>query len=126
MENLTRANAVEDKSFFGDLDKCIDYLIKCRQEGKSVWIEFNGHRLYSCDATVNNVYVQMFGKTKAEVDREEQEYRDEYNNSREERNTRLKENMQEWIEAGSEFIFPERIEEWKRCVDRRANDLYAR
>lgn len=124
MENLTRANAVEDKSFLGDLDKCIDYLIKCRQEGKSIWIEFNGHKLYSCDATVNNVYVQMYGKTKAEVDREMQEEIDEYHKSREERKDRIKENMPEWIEAGSQFIYPERLDEWKRCVERRSNDLY--
>ena len=29
-----------------------------------------------------------------------------------------------WIERGKDFIFPERLEEWKSCVEARANGMY--
>lgn len=124
MENLTRENAVKDDFFVGDIDSCIDYLTKCRQEGKSVWIEFRGQKLYSCDATVNGIYMQVFGKTKEEFEQDEKEFFEGLQKKKTKERSELAEKKPEWIEAGSKLIYPERMKEWEKCVDISMNGLY--
>lgn len=124
MENLTRENAVKDDYFALDLDSCIDYLIKCRQQGKSVWVEFSGQRLYSCDATVNNIYMQVLGKTKEEFEKDEKEFFEGVDSKKAERSAELENKKSDWLNAGSKLIYPERLNEWKKCVDISIDGLY--
>ena len=124
MENLTRENAVEDKFRAGDLDQCIEYLIKCRQEGKSVWVEFNDHKLYSCDATVNNIYMQVLGKTKEEYEKDEQEFLAGLRAEKAQKREEMLKSIPEWLNAGQKLVYPEKAKEWERMVGIRANDLY--
>lgn len=121
MENLTRQNAVEDHYFARNIDNCIAYLIKKRQEGKSVWVEFNGKRLYSCDATENGIYLQMYGRTKEEYGREEEDVLSEENNLKQKRRA----NMPDWLKQGENLVYPEKAREWERVVTARVNDMHS-
>lgn len=124
MENLTRENAVKDDFFGVDLDTCIDYLIKCREQGKSVYIMFNGQKLFSCDATVNSIYMQVLGKTKEEFEKDEQEYFSRYREEMAQKREESKANSEKWRKIGCKYIFPERVEEWKKCVDITVDGVY--
>ena len=124
METLTRENAVKDDYFATDLDKCIAYLIKCRQEGKSVWVEFSGKKLYSCDATVDSIYMQVLGRTKEEFERDEQEFFAGLAKKKARKKKEIDDVKPEWIDAGIKLIYPERITEWERFVEISANGLY--
>ena len=124
MENLTRENAVKDDFFGVDLDRCIDYLIKCREQGKSVYIMFNGQKLFSCDATVNSIYMQVLGKTKEEFEKDEQEYFSRYREEMTKKREESKANREKWKKIGCKYIFPERVEEWEKCVDITVGGVY--
>lgn len=49
-----------------DLDHAILFLEKCRKNGQNVYLDFNGHKLYSCDVTFDSAYLEVIGLTKAE------------------------------------------------------------
>ena len=60
--------------FFGNLEKAVIYLIECRNKGQNVYVDFNGHRLYSCDVTMDSAYIDVVGVTKAEDDAMKDEF----------------------------------------------------
>lgn len=39
-------------------------------------------------------------------------------------NKSMQEKIEKWIEEGKKYIYPQRLDEWKKCVEIRANDLY--
>ena len=117
MDKLTRENAVEDKYWANNLDEAIEYLVKCRQEGKNVWIEFNRQRLYSNDATVDTIYMQMFGKTKQEFEQAHAAARDRVGKKLEELGKEIAEKKPEWIEKGESLIYPAKSKDWKKFID---------
>lgn len=117
MDKLTRENAVEDKYWANNLDEAIEYLVKCRQEGKNIWIEFNGQRLYSNDATVDTIYMQMFGKTKQEFEQAHAAARDRVGKKLEELGKEIAEKKPEWIEKGKELIYPAKSKDWEKFID---------
>ena len=73
MAEMTRekASKVEIK---GGLDEAITYLQDMQQKGQNVYIELGGHKLYSCDITVDGAYMEVLGTTKAENDAMEQKF----------------------------------------------------
>ncbi len=116
MENLTRENATQVEFKGNSLDECIKFLSDCREHGKSVWITFEGKKLYSCDATINNIYIQIYGKTK-------EEYEQDLTHSQEDRtNIDEKEVETEFIRRGSKYIYKEKMKEWEKCVSLQLQD----
>lgn len=65
-----------DILFSKGLDSAIEYLEDCRQRGENVYIDFNGHYLYSADITVDGAYLEVVGMTKEEDEsiREQMKY----------------------------------------------------
>lgn len=125
MKNLTRENAEKIDYFYaGTLDKCVEALIEYKEHGKSVVVDFNGHDLYSCDVTMDSAYKEVLGKTKAEFDKECEEAHKRYLEEQKREEAEAKQKIPSWIERGEKIIYPERFEEWKKCVDGRASDLY--
>ena len=55
-----------EKTYLGNLDKAVQYLEECRKLGKNVYIDFNGHRLYSADISIDGAYLEVLGMTKAQ------------------------------------------------------------
>ena len=52
--------------YLGNLDGCIDELLKYKAKEQLVSIDFNGHILYSDTITVDGAYQEVLGDTKTE------------------------------------------------------------
>lgn len=69
MNKINRENAKEvDMRYIGNtIEEMVEYLINCREKGKSVYVKFNGKILYSADVTLEDAYMQITGFTKEEI-----------------------------------------------------------
>ena len=74
MQEMSRDNAKKIELYFSKLDECVNALLKLKKQGKSVYTEFKGHKLYSCDVTMDSAYQEVTGyKSKAECDKAKKE-----------------------------------------------------
>lgn len=124
MSEMTRENARKIDFYGSTLEECVNSLLKFQQRGESVVVDFNGHQLYSCDVTMDSAYTEITGQTKAEFDKAREEWRKEYQERKARKEAEAKAKIPAWIEKGEAFIYPERMEKWKECVEARAGDLY--
>lgn len=124
MAEMSRDNARKTEFYGGTLEECVNALLKFQNRGESIVIDFKGHQLYSCDVTMDSAYLEVCGKTKAEYDKEREKLRKEYLEERTREEAEVKAKIPAWIKKGEAFIYPERAEEWKKCVEIRASDLY--
>lgn len=102
------------------LEGTVKELLELNAAGKSVYFDFNGIRLYSCDVTMDSAFKEVTGLTKEEFDKHQEEESKKFRLEREQ----SKQNIQIWKERGKKIIFPERHKEWEECVEIRANDFY--
>lgn len=106
------------------IDAAVQTLLDYRKQGISTVITFNGHNLYSCDVTMDSAYQEITGQTKEEFEKGQEEYRIRRKEKRAREAAEAQANIPVWIEKGSEYIYPEKTDEWRECVESRANDLY--
>lgn len=120
MAEMSRENARKIEFYGSTLEECVNVLLEFQNREESVYVNFNGHQLYSCDVTMDSAYLEVLGQTKAEFDKDQEE--------RYERTARKKAEAKAkipvWIKKGEAFIYPERMEEWAECVEVRARDSY--
>lgn len=106
------------------LDRVVNTLIEKNNAGEEYYVEFNGNMLYSDTVTMDSAYLAVTGYTKAEHDEGE---RKEYE-ERAEKERKHKESIpkltKQWIDRGEKVLSPDKLDEWKRCVPMRLNDLY--
>ncbi|MGN1298583.1 MAG: hypothetical protein ACI4UE_01175 [Candidatus Scatovivens sp.] len=72
-----KKNAVEVDFVYkygNTIDGAVKLLEEYKSRGESVYINFNGQRLYSCDVTLDSAYMQVTGMTKAEDEEIRKEY----------------------------------------------------
>ena len=124
MAEMSRDNARKIEFYGSTLEECVNALLKFQNRGESVVVDFNGHQLYSCDVTMDSAYLEVCGQTKAEFDKAQEEWRENYRKEEEEAKAKAEAKVPDWIKRGERFIYPERAEEWKKCVEERAGDLY--
>lgn len=106
------------------LESVVYTLLAAKSRGEHVYCIFNGHKLHSDSVSMDSAYMEVCGYTKAEHDHKMNEWQENYKKQEEIAKQRAKENIPSWIKKGQELIFPERYEEWEKCVQARANDLY--
>lgn len=51
-----------------NLESAVYTLLAAKARGQHVWCEFNGHKLYSDNVTMDSAYLEVTGHTKQEVD----------------------------------------------------------
>ena len=137
MQEMSRDNAEKVDLYFSKLDECVKALLKYKRQGKSVYTEFKGHKLYSCDVTMDGAYQEVTGyKSKAECDKIKQELIKKIEKqdkkeltkkiNEEDKNEKMEasEKIPYWIRRGQKFIYTERGEEWERYVKTRAKGIY--
>lgn len=107
-----------------NLDETVEMLLRMKEQGESVYCNFNGHKLYSDNVTIDSAYLEVCGKTKAEWDKQQQEWLENYKKEEERAKKVAIEKIPSWIEQGKKYIYPQKLNEWERCVNARANDLY--
>lgn len=114
----------ESHAIVGSLDKCVEYLLQCKEAGEQIVFNFNGHNLYSDTVTMDSAYLEVVGQTKADFDKAREEWRNERaaEEARIERELEVK--IPEWKEKGREMFWEDKWELWDEAVEIRANDLY--
>lgn len=117
-------DAVEYKGYLGNLEKAVDFLITARQRGENIYFDFNGHRLYSANITIDSAYLEVVGKTYDEFKEEEEKWLEEFEKKEKAKRQAAQEKIPYWIEEGKKHIPAGLWGEWERCVNIRANDLY--
>jgi hypothetical protein len=118
-------NYKEIEFFAGsNIERAVKELLIYKEKGILACGDFNGTTLYSDTVTLDEAYISITGKTKAQLDKEHQEWKENY--EREER--KFKESIpslsKEWMEKGREILTEDKWEYWDEVVPIRLGDLY--
>ena len=109
---------------YGDLDNVIVALLEYKSKNENVYVEFNGHKLYSLLDDIDSCYVKVTGKSRQEFKNEEEAWREEYRKREAEEKTKARNNIKGWVEQGKDFVYPQKMKDWEKCVKARVEDLY--
>lgn len=107
-----------------NIETAVKELLKYKEKGELACGSFNDHMLYSDNVTVDSAYIEIIGKTKAECDKEQEEWREDYKRREEEHKKKIHELTVEWIERGHKILDEKYWSEWDKCVPIRLGDLY--
>lgn len=110
--------------YLGDLDDAVEFLNDARAEGRNIYIEFNGQKLYSLLDDEDSCYMKVVGTTKKEFEQEQQRWLEEREKRKKEEKAQALVKIPYWIEEGNKLIYPQMQQEWARCVAIRAGDIY--
>lgn len=107
------------------LEEAVNQLIGHRERGESVFCTFNGHKLYSADVTLDSAFLEVTGKNKADADREQKEWLENYQRETEAAVQRVLAKIPKWIKMGKKLgIDPSLLDDWEKMVRIRASDIY--
>lgn len=107
-----------------DIEIAVHQLLEYKEKGELACGSFNGHMLYSDNVTVDSAYLEILGKTKAEWDREQEEWRQDYERREQEHKAKIPELSVEWMDRGHKILDEKYWKEWDECVPIRLGDLY--
>ena len=74
-EEAKKSATPAEKTYLGNIENAVAYLQECKKNGQNVYVDFNGHKLYSADVTLDSAYMEVVGMTKAEDEAIREEYR---------------------------------------------------
>ena len=109
---------------YGNLEDVVRELLKYKEIGIDVYCDFNKHKLYSRNVTLDSAYLEVTGYTYQEFLRRKRESIEKWRKEQEEEKERNKAKKPEWIKRGRKLIDEALWSEWERCIDIRINDLY--
>ena len=107
-----------------NIDEAVEVLTYAREQGRNLWFDFNGHKLYSADVTLDSAYIEVLGMDKATYEKKQKEWREEYERKEKEEEEAAQAKIPYWKEEGKKYIPQPLWEEWEKCVEIRAGDLY--
>ena len=108
----------------GNIEEAVKELWKYKEKGLLVYIDFNGTTLYSDTVTMDNAYLKITGKTKAEFDKAQQDWRDNYDREEQEFKEQIPKLAEEWKKKAREILTKDRWDYWDEIVPIRLGDLY--
>ena len=107
-----------------DLTSAMKLLNKYKSKNELVFINFNGHELYSDIDDLDSAYIKVTGKTKEQFDGHQRLIREEYEEEKRKHEESIPELTTEWIKKGNKILDKEYHELWNECVPIRLSDLY--
>lgn len=107
-----------------DLESTVDALLAAKERGEHVYCVFNGVTLHSDTVSMDSAYMEVTGYTRKEYYQRRKEFIENYKKEEQIAEQKAKENIPNWIERGQALIFPERYEQWKKCVQTCATNVY--
>ena len=110
--------------FGGNIDSAMKLLNEYKAKNELVFINFNGHELYSDIDDLDSAYVKVTGKTKEQFDEHQRLIREEYEEEKRKHEESIPELTTEWIKKGNKILDKEYHELWNECVPIRLSDLY--
>lgn len=121
---LTMSKAILEKKYINRLEDCAKFLEQAKRDGQNISYEFNGHTLYSEFDTPDTCFLKVCGKTQEERRIADEKWRKEYQEREAKESAEAQAKIPEWKKRGEALIYPKRKENWHKCVEGRANDLY--
>lgn len=109
---------------WGNLETVVNKLLNYKNKGILVYTDFNETRLYSDTVTMDNAYLKVTGKTKAEFDKAQQDWRDNYEREEREFKAQIPQLAEEWKKKGREILTEDKWNYWDEIVPVRLGDLY--
>ena len=120
----TSPKEYRDVFFGGTLDSVVLKMQEMERRGDHVKTNFNGHMLYSDTVTMDSAYKEVLGCTKAEWDKQYEEYK----RAEEARKAQFEKDkpalIAETQQKGEKIISPELKNEWKQFVNDSYNGMY--
>ena len=110
--------------FGGNIVSAMKLLNEYKAKNELVFINFNGHELYSDIDDLDSAYVKVTGKTKEQFDEEQRLRHEEYEEEKRKHEESIPELTKEWIKKGNKILDKEYHELWNECVPIRLSDLY--
>ena len=106
------------------IDSAVEFMKKWAEDnGEECFGDFNGHTLYSTD-TIDDAYRAVMDKTKAEYEKEMQDWRDEYDRKEKEHKEKIPELTEVYREKARGVILEDQYDYWDKVVPIRLGDLY--
>lgn len=106
------------------IDKVIEELLNYKRNGELVYTVFNGQELYSDTATIDGIYLKVYGKTKSERLQEIEEYQKRQLAKEEAFNKAISDEIDRWIEKGRKILDPTYYDLWNECVPIQVKGIY--
>lgn len=106
------------------IEQAVNSLLRYNKQGKLICTEFNGTMLYSDTVTMDGAYKSITGKTKAEFDKAQQEWKEEYDRKEKEHQESIPSLTEVWKQKGREVLSEDKWEYWDKIVPIRLGDLY--
>lgn len=107
-----------------NLDEAIEILKKeAEQASESCFGKFNGKILYSTD-TIDEAYIKVIGKTKAEFEDEQRKWKEEYDRAEREHLARIPQLTEKYRNEARGLVLDSELEYWDKIVPIRLGDLY--
>ena len=95
----------EIKFSIGDnLESAVYTLLAAKARGEKVYGKFNGHILHSETISMDSAYMEVLGCTKAEHDKQMEEWLENYKKEEKLAEQRAIQNIPEWIKKGQSLI----------------------
>jgi hypothetical protein len=109
--------------FGGNIESCWKELVETADKcGEDLIIDFNDSYIKSTD-TLDDAYLRITGKTKAQFDEDERKWREEYRKREEEFKAKIPELTDRYRKAARGLILKETYDEWDKIVPIRLGDL---
>ena len=106
------------------IERAVNKLLIYKEKGMLACGDFNGTILYSDTVTMDGAYKELTGKTKAEFDKGQQEWQENYDREQREHKERIPSLSKEWMKQGRKILTKDKWEYWDEIVPIRLNDLY--
>lgn len=110
--------------YYGDLSAVGHRLEEFKRQGGNFYIDFNGTKLYSMFDTENTSYLKVTGQTKKQYKEAQEKWLREYEEREAKARAQAQNSIEGWYERGKKMIYPEKWDNWHKCVEARASDLY--
>ena len=109
---------------YTSIEKAVAILQEYNSREQFVCGTFNGHTLYSDKITIDSAYLELFGKSKEDFEKDKQAYLEDLKQKHAEYESRLPKLREEWIAKGREILAKEYWNDWEKCVLNQVNQLY--
>lgn len=107
-----------------NLDEAIEILKKeAEQASETCFGKFNGKILYSTD-TVDEAYMKVLGKTKAEFKEGQRKWKEEYDRAEREHQAKISKLTEKYRNEARGLVLDSELEYWDEIVPIRLGDLY--
>lgn len=105
------------------IKEAVEGLKERAKDGNTYCGKFNAWT-FTSDMSVDDAYMMAIGKTYSQRQKEQEEWKKEYDRHKEEHKAKIPELTKEWIKEGHKVLSEDKWQMWDECVPIRLSDLY--